>query len=674
MFSRQQTQRRGSSDGLKAAAPRRAASVVGGLAVALTALLIPARLHIIGYTPSMLRSPFRYGTEMLISACYDIAFVAVITAVTLALLWLAGAWRNGRRVIVGGFAGVAMLVLLAGLGNVRVVQMLDHPLNYAWLYYAEFLLSNEARSAIADSLSWRGAAIAGFALLVWLVGAAAATCVFRLVGRWVSAREAGCLIIPALVVYLVLSHWFLVSQRWNPAKLANPIWWFAWSVVDARQMPALLTLRTDAGSDDFQTVDERRKGAASGALPSTESQPPRPRNVVVFVLESTSSLWLDSFGGPYAVTPELSRYLDRGIAFDAAYANTPASPQSLVSLLCSAYPLLSYESLTSSDPDAPLPSISDTLRQRGYRTGFFSAGSIEFQRVDQFLQHRGFDVIAQPSTRDARLTSEWSYIGGSDEASTVASMTGWIDQAGHQPFFATYWSLQAHYPYFVTGGSEPHVTEDPELNRYLKAIRETDAAFGSLMRHLEERGLLDSTLVVVMGDHGESFGQHTNAKGRRLYEEHLRIPLAFIYGPRFQGERDAKLAAIIDVAPSILDLMGVPLPGAWQGRSLFGNERLDRVYFCAPWSDWLFGLREGDHKLILSATRGTREVYDLRQDPGEKQNVASTSPEIVSIGEQRLAAWAQYQRAYYARMRNLPRTADTATPRAAVQQSGTGGG
>ena len=149
----------------------------------------------------------------------------------------------------------------------------------------------------------------------------------------------------------------------------------------------------------------------------------------------------------------------------------------------------------------------------------------------------------------------------------------------------------------------------------------------------------------MTGDHGECFGapHRTWGHGFRLYQEGINVPL-MLWNPRLfeGGGRPATIAGHVDVNPTILDILGVPAPSSWEGRSVFAPGRPPRAYFYAANDDYLLGVREGPFKYIYNVTRGREELYDLVHDPDEQTNVAGVYPGRCRVLRQRLAAWKHH--------------------------------
>jgi arylsulfatase A-like enzyme len=204
------------------------------------------------------------------------------------------------------------------------------------------------------------------------------------------------------------------------------------------------------------------------------------------------------------------------------------------------------------------------------------------------------------------------------------------------------WTYQTHYPYFFSGELKNYSTEDAFFNRYLNALNHSDGILQKVVDELKQDKLSDSTLIVVVGDHGEAFGRHGQiTHARKIYEENIHVPCVFI-NPGFAPERRKEVGGLVDVAPTIMDILGYAPHDKWQGTSLFAEQRENRVYFFAPWNDYLFGYREGNEKFIYDASHNSTEIYNLKDDPEETRNLAPGSPEKIKIGHQRLAAWSQF--------------------------------
>ena len=171
------------------------------------------------------------------------------------------------------------------------------------------------------------------------------------------------------------------------------------------------------------------------------------------------------------------------------------------------------------------------------------------------------------------------------------------------------------------------------------------------MEGLRSRGLDRRTLFVIMGDHGEAFGQHDGNYGHTLalYEENVRIPYLIVAPELTEAkERVARVASAIDTAPTVLDLLGVGVPEGYRGRSLLDGQA-NVALFCTDYSLGLLGQRDGRWKLIHEFESGRSRLYDLEEDSEERRGVASLHPERVAAYRSHLLRWAAAQKFRIAR-------------------------
>jgi len=622
---------------------------------ALLALLLTALRGRILFAWSDLRSPTRLLGGLAVGSYADLVYAAGLTGAFVALCLLARGRPRAQRLTLGIFSVAACLSLLLGFVNVRAVAELGRPVNYQWLYYSHFMRSLDTYTALAALVSWSWVAVVAIACLGLLLAS-------RLLARgavWAaqktSARRLGAAAAGAFLVYLVVGwFWQTPSGRKSPT-LENPVVALVASVLDAEADPVLAKMPTGVGPEDFLTAGGR--GDLNPRTTHTaRARDAGVRNVIIVVLESVAAQYLWGFGAADSGrTPELERYQHSARRFASFYTHQPSTTHSLVALLLSVYPPHSFRVVTREHPDIALPSLSGELKRHGYRTAIINAGDNRFQGADVFLSHRQFDLIADASTGSCAASRR-----DLDDC-MVGDLAKWIDRDSLRPFFAVLWTAQTHFPYFApstpadgegaptrVAGQRPPDSLSARFDRYLRALRETDRALGKLLRQLEERGLLNSTLVVVSGDHGEAFGQHGNAFHRFLYEEEVRVPLLLINSRLFHGEIDSMPGGTIDLAPTVMDLLGYRLPSDWQGQSLFDSRRHGRVYLFGPYSG-LFGYREGARKLIYDPIANEDELYDLAADPQETLNIAFRHPEAVQEGRERLAAWVQQLDRFYRR-------------------------
>jgi len=308
------------------------------------------------------------------------------------------------------------------------------------------------------------------------------------------------------------------------------------------------------------------------------------------------------------------------------------------------------------------------MRARGAQTVYLHNGDLDWGEERWLLQHDGYsDAEGFADLGCPRLTS-W----GTEDRCLIDRLIKWIDNRRGRPFFAVCWTDQTHDPYrlgpgvrpvdFFHGKSPANLPND--LSSYLNVLHETDHQLARQFAALRERGLADDTLVVVTGDHGESFRDPHEQRGHGLsvYEEEIKVPL-MLWNPRLfaGGRRSAQTGAHVDLMPTIADVMGIAPAGGWQGYSVFNSERPSRVFFLTNVDDYLFGVRDGEWKYIFDTSAGKEMLFDLANDPEEDRNEADSSPELCRRLRQRIAGWVSFEEVFLKGKDELTKLSDAAT-------------
>jgi arylsulfatase A-like enzyme len=261
--------------------------------------------------------------------------------------------------------------------------------------------------------------------------------------------------------------------------------------------------------------------------------------------------------------------------------------------------------------------------------------------MDAVVQNRGYDTLEDAGAIGGDHDSSF----GIDEPSAVRRILRWIDDVPTgEHFLASYLPISGHHPYAVPEPGPFPGEED--IDRYRNALHYADAALGQLLDGLRSRGLDRHTLFVVLGDHGEAFGQHDGNYGHTLflYEENVRVPfLIAAPGLTQEPERVGRVASLIDTAPTVLDLLGVPSPDGRQGHSLL-DPQTRMALFCTDYSLGYLGLRDGRWKLIHELESGRSRLYDLEDDPDERRDLAAHEPERAAAYREHVLRWAAAQK------------------------------
>jgi arylsulfatase A-like enzyme len=196
-----------------------------------------------------------------------------------------------------------------------------------------------------------------------------------------------------------------------------------------------------------------------------------------------------------------------------------------------------------------------------------------------------------------------------------------LSRVGSGPMFAYLHFEDPHAPY-------DSVTKvGPPFQRYLAEVGQVDSELGLLLAFIREHHLEQRVVIVVTADHGESFREHGKSyHSTNLYSEAVDVPLVF-HGPGLAPRRVSELVSLVDLAPTFLDLFGVPTPGTFMGQSLVpllagSKKELPRPVIAQTMRgiDAMF-FRDG-YKVVLNHRGGTVELYDSTRDPHERDNLS----------------------------------------------------
>jgi choline-sulfatase len=366
--------------------------------------------------------------------------------------------------------------------------------------------------------------------------------------------------------------------------------------------------------------------AAAPAAPPADSAPPKPwakvRNVLLLTVDS---LRADQPWSGYAFgnTPVLSALAEKSVMFTRMYSVANHTMPSLTAVLSGRYP--------SELPRDRCPltffqwggGVASYLAQDGVYT-FASQGHAVF--LGAIKPDVGFDewhVLAHV----ANLKATEGAVTGEPIA---AAMNDFLrrQSPGGRRFLAWSHLVDPHDAYVRHADYPP--SRHPRRNVYDGEVSYEDHVIGTILDTLKERGIDQETAVILSADHGEGFAEHGyNRHGYTVYEEEVHVPF-FLYVPGLPPRKIETPRSLIDLAPTLAELLGVAAPASWRGVSLLADmgpepPKERAVLIDAPELDTRPGLRavvRGDRKVMFIGEQ-LPKVFDLRADPDEKRPLAA---------------------------------------------------
>lgn len=346
-------------------------------------------------------------------------------------------------------------------------------------------------------------------------------------------------------------------------------------------------------------------------------------NVLLITLDTTRADHLGCYGyPPPAKTPHLDGLAREGIRFNRVYCPAPLTLPSHCSIMSGLYPVTHGARNNGHYLPSGIRTLAEILKGRGYSTAAFVSS---FSVDSRFGLDRGFDVYDDTFRSELPFKTQNAERRAED---TFNRFSRWLENNWGNRFFAWVHYYDPHLPY---DPPSPY-REEFGGRLYDGEIAYMDHYVGAILERLKEKGILEKTIIVVAGDHGEGLGDKVETgHGIFLYEETLRVPLIF-YNLRVfpRSQVIESQVRLVDVAPTILEIVGLKDEAAvMQGQSLSAWLRgknakdldgLVETFYPREnfgWSE-LVGLISGDWKFIQAPRP---ELYDLKKDPEEKKNM-----------------------------------------------------
>ena len=432
------------------------------------------------------------------------------------------------------------------------------------------------------------------------------------------------------------------------------------------------TAGTVALSLDF--LEETLFSAPAGARP----------NLVFFLGEGVR--WDESSlaGNSLLRTPNIDRIGREGVVFKNAFVVNALCLPSRATILSGMYSHTTgaVDNQHSKVPES-FPLVTDLIRDAGYEIGFIGKSHVEGALTDRYWDYyfgfRGQADYLNPVITEGvkgKFSEPQRYTEYVDDLLTKKAVA-WLQQPHEKPFCLFLWFYAPHAPFdrplrmvndyngvpipkpasfdeylagypgkpkgvvdalnkigeqFVTS-DQPRSLEELVKDHYC-GVQSNDEDIGQIFAVLEQRGVMNDTAILWSSDHGFFLGEHRFYDKRLMYEPSIRVPLMMRYPPRVRaGTVSDKMVLDLDIPPTLLDLAKVPIPNAFQGKSLMPLLERPGV----EWrKDWLYeyyeypayenippcrGVRTERYKYIEYFTQNAYELYDLETDPDEVHNL-----------------------------------------------------
>ncbi len=360
-----------------------------------------------------------------------------------------------------------------------------------------------------------------------------------------------------------------------------------------------------------------------------ESLQETPPNIIFVILESVRHDMLGIYSGEdkaHSDTPFLDSLARKGTLVERVYSTIPHTSKALVGIYCGSFPEFSSKVTETMPGNLKLKCLPRLLSEAGYASAHFQTAPEKFENRGQLLKNMGFMHYTSQEDFIDEGWERFEYLGLDDRAMLTPSIE-WMQaqKSAEKPFFASLLTVVTHHPYASPGSIKTISTTNEAFDSYLSAVRYTDKFVNELFERLRDSGLLENSVLVITGDHGEAFAEHGQIMHNGVaFEEGMRVPMIiYRHDQPLPKKRITGLRQHIDIMPSVLELAEISYRGVLPGVSLLSNsEGHKEVITSCFYTNYCLNYYT-DNGMKLSYYYGKREpeLYDLSLDAEETNNL-----------------------------------------------------
>ncbi|MFA6255222.1 MAG: sulfatase-like hydrolase/transferase [Patescibacteria group bacterium] len=336
-------------------------------------------------------------------------------------------------------------------------------------------------------------------------------------------------------------------------------------------------------------------------------------------------IFLESFGAKYLspeITPFFSQLSQDNLSFTNFYSNGTDTTRSIISTLCSLYPQTGPPEIND-NLNTDLLCLPQILQQFDYYNIEMQAGDLKFLDKRPFFEKIGFAEVLGKDELGGLNGPAW----GITDRALFSQVTEKLDNLDKKPFFLTVYGLAVHHPFYLPEGEPALYPNDTFAHQIFNLLHYSDSVLSDFFDQNKDKDWFKNSIIIITADNSQPIGERifNFINFISLHEENLWIPLVIVNngGEKLKGQNDM-VSSQIDIAPTILDLLGIKIMNHFQGKDLLANQlnyQDSFMYATSPYLGCMSTYRQGDYKVMKRFYKDVNLLYNLKDGRAEENDV-----------------------------------------------------